>query len=332
MIRPFDWRDFGLLRRLADRGLCLDTETGLTRGPQTLQKALFSYLTPVASMPTFVLTPGDGAGSTGAFGQVRHRPGSEYARVMCLAPAEIVTAPAGYELLEQLSIASGQRGAHNLLAEVADGSPEFITLRALGFAVYARQDIWQLPAEARDLGAAPELRLRESADTFGITTLYLNNVPSLVQQVEPPPGRRSRGYVHVSEDEILAYRDIARGPLGILVQPYFHPAVQDVARMLSQFVRQLPNRRNRRVYFNVRSYQTWLSRPLQEVGFELFAEQAVLVKRLAVRSAHLELAPVRVLEGGAGVASTMLKSELIHPPGWPASCPDAPVANSNAQL
>ena len=313
MIRPFDWRDFGLLRRLGDQGLCLDTETGLIRGRHSLQTALLSYLAPSASTPTFVFPPGDENGNSGAFGQLRHPPGSPYARVMYLAPAGIVEEPVGVELLERLTTTSGERGAHHLLAEVAEGSPEFLTLRQLGFAVYARQDIWQLNGEARDLGEAPTLRPRVSADWIGIHTLYLNIVPSLVQQVEPPPSRRSRGYVFISESEVLIFLDVSQGPLGVLIQPYFHPAVHGVARTLSRFVRELPSRRDRPLYFLVRSYQNWLGGPLQEVGFECVAEQAVMVKRLAVRIAQTQLAHVPVLERGAEAASTMSHLELGSP-------------------
>ncbi len=305
MIRPFDWRDFGLLRRLSERGLCLDTETGLIRGRHSLQTALFSYLAPSASTPTFVLPPGDENGNSGAFGQLRHPPGSPYARVMYLAPAGIVEEPVGVEMLERLTVTGGERGAHYLLAEVAEGSPESLTLRQLGFAVYARQDIWQLDGEARDRGEAPALRPRVSADWIGIHTLYLNIVPSLVQQVEPPPSRRSRGYVFVSDGEVLTFLDVSQGPLGILIQPYFHPAVHGVARMLSRFVRELPSRRDRPLYFLVRSYQNWLGGPLKEVGFECVAEQAVMVKRLAVRIAQPQLASVPALERGVEAASTM---------------------------
>jgi len=54
MIRSFDWRDVGLVKTLADRGVCLDSETGLTEGNHALQHALVSYLMPMAGSPTLI--------------------------------------------------------------------------------------------------------------------------------------------------------------------------------------------------------------------------------------------------------------------------------------
>src|SRR4051794_7748297 len=107
MIRPFDWRDVGLVKTLADRGVCLDSETGLTQGNHPLQQALLGYLMPMAGPPTFIWR-GDGPmaernGPDGAsrmrgadktsaaqppvlFGQLRHRVGEEYARILYVAP------------------------------------------------------------------------------------------------------------------------------------------------------------------------------------------------------------------------------------------------------
>jgi hypothetical protein len=47
----------------------------------------------------------------------------------------------------------------------------------------------------------------------------------------------------------------------------------------------------------VRSYQSWMTAPLHDLGFEARADQAVMVKRLAVslRQAHPALMPA--LEG-----------------------------------
>ena len=71
MIRAFDWRDVSLLKTLADQGVCLDSETGLTQGSHPLQQALLAYLMPMAGPPTYIWRGNGGNGRNGARGSSR---------------------------------------------------------------------------------------------------------------------------------------------------------------------------------------------------------------------------------------------------------------------
>src|SRR5688500_15636274 len=129
MIRSFDWRDVGLVKTLADRGVCLDSETGLTQGNHPLQQALLAYLMPMAGPPTFIWrgdgqpaerNGSDGAGRRGraepkpaageppmVFGQLRHRVGEEHARILYMAPMAADDGTGWLPLLERLMIEAG---------------------------------------------------------------------------------------------------------------------------------------------------------------------------------------------------------------------------------
>lgn len=72
MIRPFDWRDVGLVRALSEQGICLDLATRLTRGTHSS----LSSAMPRSGSPTLIWRE-DGHS---AFGQLRHRAGEERAR------------------------------------------------------------------------------------------------------------------------------------------------------------------------------------------------------------------------------------------------------------
>jgi len=160
MIRSFDWRDVGLVKTLADRGICLDSETGLTQGNHPLQHALLAYLMPMAGAPTLIWRA-DG-NHQAAFGQLRHRPGEGHARVLYIAPAAGDQAAGWQHVIERLAVEAGERRAQNLIAEVNEKSPEFETLRQTGFAIYARQRIWrQEPARS----PAPRGRRRSTTST-----------------------------------------------------------------------------------------------------------------------------------------------------------------------
>ncbi|MEK7277668.1 MAG: hypothetical protein AAB427_09990 [Chloroflexota bacterium] len=308
MVRPFDWRDFGFVHRLSEQGVCFDTEAALTRGPHVLQAALMAFLAPGIGSPTFVCRTGQHNGG-GAFGQFRFRSGDEHARLNFIAPGHADDG-AWNALLECLTADAASRGAHNLVAEVNEKGAEFEILRRFGFAIYARQDLWKL-AGLRPPAAAARLRPQQSVDNFGIRTLYANTVPRLIQQVEPPPPRYAHGYVLEENGEYVAHFDVSRGPLGVWVQPYLHPGVFDhSAVLLADLVRQLTERNTTPVpiFVCVRSHQDWLRSPLTNLGFEAWGEQAVMVKRLAVRVGELEFKPLPVI-AGSKVPSQMIKSQ-----------------------
>ena len=299
MIRAFDWRDVGLVKTLADRGVCLDSETGLTQGNHPLQHALISYLMPMAGAPTFIWRADGNHSAT--FGQLRHRPGEEHAWILYMAPGAQTSIDGWQPLIERLAVEAGERRAQNLIAEVNEKSPEFETLRQAGFAIYARHTLWKLAPERVPPAAAEApvaLRPATRADGPGVNTLYSNLVPRLVQQVEPGPQHIERGYVLQDGDELVAYLDVSRGPQGIWVEPFLHPEAYDLSEpVLLACLQLLAGREGKPLYVCVRRYQDWLQDVVARVGFEALGSQAVMVKRLAVRIAEPVLKPLTVVEG-----------------------------------
>ncbi len=308
MIRPFDWRDFGLIRRLSERGVCFDSEAALTRGPHTLQSAVLSFLAPGAGLPTFIWRNEEHDAVEG-FGQLQFRHGDELARLVFVAPSFTEESP-WEALLERLTVEAASHGAHNLVAEVNEEGPEFEAMRRFGFAIYTRQHVWRAGKPRGTTAPFDTIRLhpQHSSDSFGIQSLYANIVPRLVQQVEPPPARYGHGYVFESSGEISAFFDVSRGPLGVWVQPYLHPsAFDDSLALLADLLRQFTDRETVPIYVCVRSHQDWLRTPLANLGFEDWAQQAVMVKRLVVRVSEPEFNPLQVIVGNK-VTTPMIKS------------------------
>ncbi|MGH2522302.1 MAG: hypothetical protein ACRDH2_07350 [Anaerolineales bacterium] len=307
MIRSFDWRDVKLVKTLSEQGVCLDAATGLTHGAHPLQSALFAYLMPAASAPTVIWRAPNSHpknhGPSAAFGQLRHRPGQELARVLFVAPPRVPeTAEAWLRVVEQLAVEAGERGAHNLIAEVNEDSAEFEALRTAGFAIYARQSLWKLMAGGHTQpGASTKtvaLRPGKSSDAIGVSTLYGNIVPRLVQQVEPPPVRIKRGYVLEQGSEVIAFLDVRQGPVGIWLEPYLHPEAYDLSEaVLHTCLDLLTNGNDKPVYVCVRRYQHWLQEIVARAGFQWMGSQAVMVKRLAARITEPLLKPLTVAEG-----------------------------------
>lgn len=282
MIRDLDWRDLRLLHRVRDRGLCPDSQLAFTRGAHAMQNVLLDPFIRGKSVITLVSRSGDFE----AVGQCIYQSDAPNARLSFFGPAEALDHDAGLLLLESLAAAVGEHGAPNLVAEVDERSEAFERLRSAGFAIYARQRIWRLdgPSDHPKKQAEPSgegvWRVESSRDTHAAHGLYHNIVPGLVQQVEPPPTRPGHNLVYLREGEMLGYLDIERGPLGAWIQPYFHPAVEGFQGLLGNYLRDVP--RDRPVHVCVRSYQSWMSGPLERLGLQPCVDQAVMVKRLAI--------------------------------------------------
>jgi hypothetical protein len=296
--------DLALVRRMLMQGLSLDMSAALTQGSVGLEDALLSTV-PLADLgaPTMVMR-----GEAGGYvGQFRHHADETVARLVFLAPEpQNGDIPAWTRLLEAMAYEAGRRGVHLLSAEVAEDHPVFVAFRQAGFAVYARQIIVRhAPGLIHDplQGVEPGiLRPKVDADTIGINTLYASTVPQLLQQAELLPD--SAGLVYERDGQIAGYLAVMKGKQGILIKPYFHPEVYDqAAPILYVGLAHIPETDYLPTYVYVRAYQDWLRGALEQMEFEAWTHQALMVKYTVVRVQRMELAPLPDLE-----------TSRLHPP------------------
>lgn len=278
MIRSFDWRDFPSLHRNRNDGIWLDTSLALTRWMGLVPAgALLATLAPATGIFTYVT---DGESGEPVVGQFYLPTGRSNARLTFLSPEEEIESAAVPELLDHMAARAGDRGAHNLLAEVNVRSGVYDVLRRAGFAIYARQRVWELSPTKNS-----ENRLWRQVvekDEYHVHYLYHTLVPALVQQTEPPPWENMNGLIFEHEGETLAYVHLSHGPKGILAQPFVHPDTDHAEELLSSIYAAIPNIRSRPVYLCVRSHQAWLAPFLDEMELESGPRQAVMVKRLVI--------------------------------------------------
>lgn len=297
MVRHADWRDLGLILKVRNNGLCLDSQLAYTRGRSTFQTTVFDLLTPGRSTTTLVARPSNKK-EPPAMGQIMHRMGDPQARLTFLGPEELISTTHGLAILDELGQAAGERGAHHLIAEVDETHPVFERLRNSGFAIYARQRVWRLDEIPNlDQSTNAAWRPAKSSDEPAISHLYINIVPALVQQVEQPPSLSRGDLAHSLEGDVLGYLDIERGPRGVWVQPYLHPAAENLDELLSGFLASYSDSRGRSLYFAVRSYEGWVGHGLERLGFTVCSDQAVMVKRLAAVIRHPARARIPAVEG-----------------------------------
>ncbi|HEY5573340.1 MAG TPA: hypothetical protein VIK64_10045 [Anaerolineales bacterium] len=297
-VRLFDWRDLPALFKYRDQGLFLDKALVLTRGTMLVPgAALLSYFAPATGIFTYLYS-NDGNPEPPLIGQVMHSSGSSFARLTFLAPKGALVAGGLSKLLEHMIVQVGERGGMHLLAEVDEQAPVFEAFRQNSFAIYARQRIWKLSGDPAGEAKQTPWRGSSDRDLIPIRSLYNNLVPGLVQQVEQPPTNPANGLVYQEGEDLLAYVEVRYGARGIWVQPFVHPEAKDIADRLVDLFKYFPNRRSRPIFICIRSYQSWLETPVENLGAEASPLQSLMVKHLAITRKVAQSIALRNLETG----------------------------------
>jgi hypothetical protein len=307
MIRNFVLRDLPTLNRHRRRGQFLDSATAVTWGPTVVPAgALLTHLAPATGIFTYLSSPEDGDDEI-ILAQLIHQQNSACARFSFLAPETALASPAFEELVLFMAHQIGERGAHNFVAEVEEGTQMYEAMRRIGFAVYARQRVWHvdLGEDAAEMADPGGWRARVDRDEIPTRNLYNAIVPALTQQVESPPWERQKGVTYIEDGELLAFADLQYGPRGIMAYPYFHPDIETPTQSLSHMLAGIPNRRSRPLYIKVRSYQSWLEGHLEELNALPAPRQAVMVKRLAVPVVQSLVSSVQELKGATTANPTI---------------------------
>ena len=296
MIRSFEIKDIPTIHRYRERGLFLDSIPTLTWG-RTLVPA-GAVLSPLsAAMGVFTSIHVDKADPDNPIvGQVVHAAGSPFARFTYIAPDTAVDSPVLAPLIDHLIKRVGARGAENLTAEIDEKSQTFEALRRAHFGVYSRQRIWKIETLPLNPDGQSVWHSVSLKDEYQVRRLYESIVPGLVQQVEPAPWGRLKGYVYYKKGDLLAFVSTAQGPRGVWAQPFIHPEMENIDWHLLHLLDHLQPRPNRPVYVCLRSYQSWLSISVEDLGGISSPSQAVMVRRLTAAVKKPELTPLPVID------------------------------------
>jgi hypothetical protein len=304
--------DIPLVKRVTEKGTVLDSELYYTRdgdGPHstTLFSSLFMRQ---RGLHTLISRAGDER----VVGQFRLKPNSHHAHMVYLAPRldEDMDDTLWLHCLDAIAYEAGRRGAHTLIAEVDENSRLFRTLRTSSFSIYARQEIWmRMPGEYPAYIEPVELTEANEADAHEIGLLYCNIVPRLIQHIAGLPG--GQGLVYRPNDRVEGYIAVAEGKSGIYMMPHLHPDVfSEASSILAAAMSYNPRARKVPVYMCVRRYQDWLEEALTELGFDIYARQAFMVRHIAAGVRHAAFEPLtKKLEGIPVRPPTSSRSERM---------------------
>lgn len=296
-IRPFDWRDLGLLHGYLNRGIFLDSTRALIHGKSVIPLgALLYFLGPSTRMFTYRCSYDTPSGSP-LIGQMTYASGASYARLSFLAPEDAIDQGGLSALSDYMALQMGNKGAFHILADINETSQVFQLLHRAGFAIYARQRIWRLDGQPQGDQEPVPWRTALSRDAIGVRSLYCNVVPGLVQQVEPLPKKNLKGVVLYKDNDVIAFVQLKYGRNGIWAQPFIHPDVGDFDCSLVHLLHELPNRGSRPLYLCVRSYQSWLESAIGAMGAQPGPVQAVMVRHLTIAQRESQAYQVPAMNG-----------------------------------
>jgi len=274
-IRPLDLLDLPVIARHRNDVLTLDSARALTRGHPLGAMGLLAYINPARHLYAAIANGGE----TALLGGIIHTRGESFAKLLYLAPASRLDAPQLPGLIEHLAAQAGEWQAFHVTAEVDESSDVFPAMRMAGFSVYAWQRLWDVTSIGKTgSSSGGGWRKAQPLDLTAIQSLHYQIVPPLLHPVEPAP-RRALGLIHA--ENLKSHASVTAGMYGIVLTPLIHPDENNVSERIASLVTGLAERSNRRVYLNVRSYQTWLEPALEDLGAKHAPRQAVMVKHLA---------------------------------------------------
>ncbi len=289
MLRPFDLRDIPLIRRLSEHGVSMHSKAALADGIHPLRDALLHIVT--GEFPTFICKSNE-SGLDG-FIQLHHqqKENKTHARLRYISPVDESKAVESlwFSLLDHTMQEAGQQGIHTVIAEVEETAVTLPILRQAGFAIYTRQDIYQLKSlPDPPHSPLPALSMRQESDDWDVQLLYANIVPRMVQVLTPnPPASRNGGWILREGGKLAAYIHLHTGSTATWIRLFIHPDVVSSMDVLLTAVLQLvPGKATHPVYVGVRRYQGWQKTALERAGFERVQSQAVMARHTTRQTKH----------------------------------------------
>lgn len=313
-VKNFTPIDLPLLRRLAARGLSLDT-VALVRDANPLETAMLGAVGLTGrGRPTYILRDEEGE-----FAAQIYLEGNQ-ARISLLAPTprpEHSFTP-WLALIEHLLVQAGRRGAHLVTAEAPLEGTTLELFRHAGFTIYSRQTLYYLDrGKTTKLREAYHDRLQvrplQEQDQPKLKALHANTVPRLVQQADFSARQDCQGLALLLNGVLRGYISVWEGKGGVLLQPYLHPELYDlVEEAFTLALGQLPKRRT---YVRLLAYQAWLHQALStELGFVEWSQSALMARQIVVQVQAALPAPLPALEAiGLGANVEVALGSSLEP-------------------
>lgn len=292
--------DLWSIHRLQGIGIRLDVRGAILEPDPPLYLALWNSLTPWRQrVLTVVRRRGEGERRQAGFVQLHRRGGEPAMDVVFIAPALSKQTGSTWlwkHLLSDAVRVAGDAGAQRVFAHLPESRhAEVEVLRQAGFALYAQDRLYRLPAppewpaQPKSLTWQPQTAL----DEWNVSRLYYAITPAVVQQAETLGntaqsngdatlhcwGDTRKGcYVLRKGDRVFGYLRLTPGKHGHWLKIVLHPEISDRGeRLVREALSLFRGWPKRPIFSDVREYEGYLTDGLERCGF-----RRVMVRRLLV--------------------------------------------------
>lgn len=214
-----------------------------------------------------------------AFGQVRF----EYqgARLNWLLPLGVTEKDPLPELLDNLAMEAGLRGAKYMLASTRVDDCLFQTLRRAGYCLYSWQSIWDI---SRTFIKTKELQAAwfkpDSLDALELTRLQRRLLSPATQSVTAFASQILPDFTLRIDGVLKGYARVNCFNNKVLIAPVFVNDLQDIESILAVLVKEFFSSADK-IYLFQTADTGWLTADLENFGTRLTPREELLVKHFA---------------------------------------------------
>jgi hypothetical protein len=215
-----------------------------------------------------------------AFGQVRFE--NQGARLNWLLPLGFTEKDPLPELLDNLAMEAGLRGAKFMLASTRMDDCLFETLRRAGYCLYGWQSVWEISLnhiKTKESQAA--WYQPDSRDALDLTKLQRRYLSPATQSVTPLASQTLPDFAVKMDGILKGYARVNCFNNKVLIAPVFVNSLENIEDILAVLIKDFFSSADK-VYLLQTADTGWMTADLEKFGSRLTPREELLVKHFAV--------------------------------------------------
>lgn len=290
-LRLLRFQDILIARQLFEKGKFFDTALNATGGNAFFENLLrYSQ----GKLSSYIFEREDFL----AMVTLHHPSGPHLARLAHLSPVlnTDVREENMLPILDELARVAGESGTYSISAEVDLDSPEVELFKKAGFAIYARQRIWQREPNPITSTADPLIFIPEESRDV-VLAHYDRFIPPIMRGCEPANLGVSEVFQVREQGVVNGLIFVFSGLRGLLVDIYLTNQIKDVRAPLNSILSHVGGA-YRKIHLRVRTYAGLPDSVIEEAGFTYFTDQLLMIRHIAARARFAEKQQAITIDNG----------------------------------